>query len=168
MLQNLPVVRRAKFDPTGQYRYCLTRQWSLHQPTLAIIMLNPSQADGSGDDPTIRRCMGLAHQWGFGRITVVNLFAYRTAYPRQLKQVKQPVGPDNDAALQAAAANSDAMLLAWGNWGSLHQRDATVLKLLGSCRPKWHCLGHNQTGQPRHPLYVGQGADLMPWREARP
>ena len=44
-------------------------------------MLNPSLADATADDPTIRRCIGLAYGWDFGAITVVNLFAYCTALP---------------------------------------------------------------------------------------
>ncbi len=66
--------RSATFDPTGRYRYSLERCWG-SDSTLAIVMLNPSRADGSLDDPTLRRCMGLALGWGFGAIAVVNLFA---------------------------------------------------------------------------------------------
>jgi hypothetical protein len=94
--------RSATFDPTGRYRYSLGRRWSAG-PTLAIIMLNPSQADGSVDDPTIRRCIGLAQGWGFGAIAVVNLFAYRSPHPKALRQTKDPIGPGNDAALSTAA-----------------------------------------------------------------
>lgn len=126
-------------------------------------MLNPSQADGSKDDPTIRRCTALAHRWGFGSITVVNLFAYCTAHPRQLKQVEHPVGPENDQTLQNVATGDVDIWLAWGNWGSLYQRDEAVLELLMPFRHRLHCLGRNQTGQPQHPLYVSRTACLEPW-----
>jgi hypothetical protein len=154
--------RWASFDPTGRYRYSLGRRWSA-APTLAIIMLNPSQADGSVDDPTIRRCLGLAHSWGFGAIAVVNLFAYRSPHPRVLRQVDDPIGPDNNAALAEAARQADQILLAWGNWGSLGDRDRTVLNLLAPHQVKWRCLGHNLTGQPRHPLYVPGSISLRRW-----
>ena len=55
MLQDLPIVRDAQFDPTGQYRYSLTRGWDSTRPSITIIMLNPSQANATVDDPTIRR-----------------------------------------------------------------------------------------------------------------
>jgi hypothetical protein len=126
-------------------------------------MLNPSRADATLDDPTIRRCMGLAQGWDFGTITVVNLFAYCTAHPQHLKQVADPVGSENDITVLETAAASTAILLAWGNWGSLYQRDITVLELLSPFHDKCYCLGHNRTGQPRHPLYVRQEAQLMPW-----
>ena len=154
--------RWASFDPTGQYRYSLGRRWST-DPTLAIIMLNPSRADGSVDDPTIRRCMGLAQGWGFGAIAVVNLFAYRSPHPRVLRQVTDPIGPENDTALNEAAHQADQILLAWGNWGSLGRRDRTVLALLQPHQPKCRCLGKNRTGQPRHPLYVPGSISLQPW-----
>jgi hypothetical protein len=154
--------RWASFDPTGHYRYSLGRRWS-GAPTLAIIMLNPSRADGSVDDPTIRRCIGLAQGWGFGAIAVVNLFAYRSPHPRVLRQVTDPIGPGNDGALSEAAHQADQILLAWGNWGRLGGRDRAVLALLRSHHSKCHCLGQNRTGQPRHPLYVPGSITLRPW-----
>lgn len=163
MLQDLPIVRDAQFDPTGQYRYSLTRGWDSTRPSITIIMLNPSQANATVDDPTIRRCIGLADQWNFGAMVVVNLFAYRTAYPRLLRQVKQPVGPKNDAALWEAAKTSPKILLAWGNWGHLHQRDIAVLNLLSPFRDKLCCLSLNGSGQPQHPLYISRDASLQPW-----
>jgi hypothetical protein len=162
MFQPSAMDRWASFDPTGHYRYSLGRRWGT-TPTLAIIMLNPSRADGSVDDPTIRRCMGLAQGWGFGAIAVVNLFAYRSPHPRELRQVDDPIGPENDAALAETAHQADQILLAWGNWGSLGGRDRTVLELLRSHHPKCRCLGQNLTGQPRHPLYVSRSISLRPW-----
>ncbi|MGF1516525.1 MAG: DUF1643 domain-containing protein [Nodosilinea sp.] len=167
MLQVTAMERSATFDPTGRYRYSLERRWS-SGPTLAIIMLNPSRADGSLDDPTIRRCMGLAQGWGFGAIAVVNLFAYCSPHPRVLRQkvlrqIDDAIGPDNNAAVLSAAQQADQILLAWGNWGNLGDRDRTVLTLLDPCRAKCRCLGHNRTGQPRHPLYVPRSISLQPW-----
>jgi len=163
MLQSLPIFRSAQFDGTGRYRYSLFRQWHPALPGLTIIMLNPSLADATADDPTIRRCIGLAYGWDFGAITVVNLFAYCTAYPRQLKQVNDPVGSENDAALKKAALAGEQILLAWGNWGGLYGRDRAVLGWLSPFRNKFCCLGRNRTGQPRHPLYVSRDTKLQPW-----
>jgi hypothetical protein len=163
MLQSLPIFRSAQFDDTGRYRYSLFRQWQPALPGLTIIMLNPSLADATADDPTIRRCIGLAYGWDFGAITVVNLFAYSTAYPRHLKQVNDPVGSENDAALRKAALEGEKILLAWGNWGCLHGRDQAVLRWLSPFHNKFCCLGRNRTGQPRHPLYVSRDIKLRPW-----
>lgn len=51
----------ALISQCGQYRYWLTRIWDETIRPLPIIMLNPSTADASIDDPTIRRCISFAH-----------------------------------------------------------------------------------------------------------
>jgi len=66
----------AVIDPTGDYRYSLWRVWHPKASRVAFIMLNPSQADATVDDPTIRRCIGFAQRWGYGSLEAVNLFAY--------------------------------------------------------------------------------------------
>ncbi|MBU6230014.1 MAG: DUF1643 domain-containing protein [Cyanobacteria bacterium REEB459] len=165
MLHLLAIVRRATVDSTGQYRYWLERQWQTPAPILSVVMLNPSRADHSMDDPTLRRLMGLSQDWGFGALVVVNLFAYRTPHPRQLRQIREPVGPANDQALMAAAALGDRLLLAWGNGGSWHHRDRQVLALLQPYRQKWSVIGFTQRGQPRHPLYARRGVTLDPWSD---
>ncbi|MFM7469936.1 MAG: DUF1643 domain-containing protein [Nodosilinea sp.] len=165
MLHSLAIVRRANFDPSGQYRYWLERQWQGEAPILSVVMLNPSRADGAVDDPTLRRMMDLAQHWGFGVLVVVNLFAYRTPHPRQLRQVVDPVGVANDQALVTAAALANRLLLAWGNGGGWRHRDRQVLNLLQPYRQKWSAIGYNQTGQPRHPLYARRDVTLQPWPE---
>lgn len=157
--------RSAQFDATGQYRYWLKREWDADQGAIALIMLNPSRADHRQDDPTLRRCLRLARQWQFGRFTVVNLFAYCTASPKILQTVAQPIGPDNDHHILQACQTANQIVLAWGNWGVLHQRDQAVLKLLHPYRDRLYCLGHNKTRQPRHPLYVPRHTLLQPWDE---
>src|SRR5690349_24682525 len=37
--------RGATFDPTGTYRYALSREWDVALPRLCVVMLNPSTAD---------------------------------------------------------------------------------------------------------------------------
>lgn len=155
--------RSAKFDETGQYRYWLKREWTSGGRAIALIMLNPSRADHCQDDPTLRRCIGLAQQWQFSRLTVVNLFAYCTASPQVLKAASHPVGQNNDQHILQACDQADQIALAWGNWGMLHQRDQAVLKLLVPWRDRLYCLGQNRTGQPRHPLYVPRHTQLQPW-----
>ena len=144
--------RGALFDASGAYRYHLSRQWDTDGPTVVFVMLNPSAADAVRDDPTIRRCIGLARSWGYGRLEVVNLFAYRSSSPDALRAVGDPVGPENDHHLQVAADGAALVVAAWGNVGALLGRDRAVRGMLG---PRaLHCLGITLRGQPRHPLYV--------------
>jgi hypothetical protein len=155
----------ACFDGTGSYRYSLYREWQANAPRLAFVMLNPSTADAQRNDATIRRCLGFAHRWGYGALEVVNLFAYRTPKPDVLRTVEHPVGTDNDRYLIAAATRADCLVIGWGNWGRLQGRDRIVLTLL-SQQADLYCLGINQSGQPKHPLYVKNALDLIPYRIA--
>lgn len=149
----------AIFDHTGTYRYTLWREWGM-APRVVFVMLNPSRADAEHNDPTIRRCIGLAQAWGFGALEVVNLFAYCATHPTQLRQATDPVGQDNDHYLLQAVKQGDRTVLAWGNWGVLQQRDQWALSLLAQYTPLY-CLGLNQSGQPRHPLYVRRDVSLI-------
>jgi len=147
---------RAVFSPDRRYRYVLERDLAPTnmRGTCLFVMLNPSTADESQDDPTIRRCMGFASEWGYGRLIVTNLFALRSTDPKALKEALDPVGEENDAYLRLWGATADRTVVAWGNWGRLHERGQQVLDLLQLYgRPVSH-LGVTTSGQPRHPLYL--------------
>lgn len=146
----------------GIYRYLLVRDWSdlltVERRTCLFVMLNPSTADASQDDPTIRRCIAFAKGWGYSRLEVVNLFALRATDPRELELVTDPVGPGNDAAIQEAAERAQLIVCAWGTKGQLFYRDVTAARLLEG--RTLHCLARTKDGHPGHPLY--QRADLTP------
>jgi hypothetical protein len=143
----------AVIDPTGCYRYSLWRVWHPKGSRVAFIMLNPSRADATVDDPTIRRCIGFAQHWGYGSLEVVNLFAYRTSNPARLKQMRDPIGPENDHYLKQAIQRSKLTILAWGNRGNLNRRSQQVLSWLTPWE-NLYCLGVTRSGYPRHPLYL--------------
>jgi hypothetical protein len=127
-------------------------------------MLNPSTADASRDDATIRRCASFSRAWGFGAMVVVNLFALRATDPRRLREAADPVGPRNDGAIRGAAGGSDAVVAAWGRHGSLRGRDERVLDLLRDHDVR--LLGVNADGSPRHPLYLPASTRTRPMRVA--
>ena len=143
----------AIFDTARTHRYLLWRCWNPDAPSITFIMLNPSRANETDNDPTIRRCVHFAQRWGYGSLNVVNLFAFITPDPRILKQAADPVGAECDRHLLDAAHQADRIVIAWGNLGRFHHRDRAVLELLASYNPIY-CLGQNQAGQPCHPLYL--------------
>jgi hypothetical protein len=149
----------ATFDSTSKYRYSLWREWDAGRSRITFIMLNPSTADATTNDPTIRRCISFAKKLGFGSLEVVNLFALRTPHPQNLKKAPDPIGDDNDEHLQQASQRSSCIVCAWGNWGNLHLRDQQVLQLLADANLR--CFGMNRTGKPRHPLYLPENVELI-------
>jgi hypothetical protein len=146
----------ALFSEDRTYRYCLRRTWDASMPTLAFLMLNPSTADATADDPTIRRCIGYARRWGYGTLLVGNLFALRSTDPRQLYDHSEPVGPDNDAALHEIVSNAERTIAAWGTHGALHGRGYEVTEQLDATL---YALDTTQDGHPNHPLYQPKDAD---------
>jgi hypothetical protein len=60
--------------------------------TVAFIGLNPSTADETTDDPTVRRCVGFAKRWGYDRMVMLNAFAYRATDPKALYALTTTVG----------------------------------------------------------------------------
>ena len=146
----------AVFDDSQAYRYALWRCWNPEAATVVFIMLNPSTADAASDDPTIRRCCGFAKAWGYGSVEIVNLFAFRATLPRDLRRSAQPVGNENDRYILEAVEAAAKIVVAWGNWLG---RDRSLLSLLATT--PLHCLGINQSGQPRHPLYVKRDTKLQ-------
>lgn len=151
----------AVFSPgSPDYRYLLTRRWA-PGPVMTWVMLNPSRADDVSDDATIRRCVAFARAAGCSAITVTNLYAWRARDPRELRQVVDPVGPDNDAWIRAAAGATAGgpVVAAWGARAELSRVQA-VLELLAAC--SLQCLGTTAGGQPRHPLYLPARAPLQP------
>ncbi len=137
----------------GNYRYLLWREWSNSNKTVSFIMLNPSRADAETNDPTITRCINFAKSWEYGRLEVVNLFAYRTSKPSLLKQAAEPIGKDNDRFILESVEKSDRVILAWGNHGAWRQQDVYTLQLLKNYN-HLYSLGVTKRGCPRHPLYL--------------
>ena len=147
----------AHISKCGNYRYELTRRWDDDLPMLGWIMLNPSTADASIDDPTIRRCIGFAKSWGFGSIMVTNLFALRATNPRELLSHPDPVGPENDNWLEL---QPQVTVAAWGAHKMAIERVDSVRHL------NLMCLGTTKSGAPKHPLYVPSSTTLEPWKKS--
>lgn len=151
----------AVFDSARVYRYRLWRTWDATKPRVAFVMLNPSTADESRLDPTLRRCLAFAQRWGCGALEVGNLYALRSTDPRALEVFAgDVVGPDNDAHLgQIAAAATFGIIVAWGAHARRVRADA-VVELLRRHRAVWRLGPLTRGGHPRHPLYLR--GDLFP------
>jgi len=114
-----------------------------------FIALNPSTADETEDDPTIRRCIGFARAWGFGGLIVANLFGFRATKPKDLLVAKDPIGPRNDYWLHKLSKEARIIIGAWGNGGSHLGRGENIMKNFKNL----YALKLTQSGYPVHPLY---------------
>jgi hypothetical protein len=154
--------RGATLSPCGLYRYRLWRRWG-DGGSVNFVMLNPSTADATEDDPTIRRCVRFAESWGYGALDVTNLFAWRATRPTNLIRAAGPSGPDNDAHIIAAAREASKVVAAWGVGGSHLGRSASVRKILAGVGVRLHYLKMNGTGEPSHPLYLPASCRPIEW-----
>jgi len=154
----------ATFNAARTHRYQLTRVWDREVPPLVFVMLNPSTADAFVPDPTITRCLGFARREQAGGLVVVNLFALRSTDPSVLDGHPNPIGHSNNRFLVESVQDAAVVIAGWGVPGQLGGRDREVAALLAEYGIGVHCLGRNQGGSPKHPLYVRADQPLEPYR----
>jgi len=156
--------KHAIISPCGKYRYTLERIWEKEKPLLLFIMLNPSTADATEDDNTIRRCIGFAKSNGYGGILIGNLYAYRATKPRLLFNIRSIpfiTGPDNDEHICTMAERAKDIVFAWGNHGQKYSMGDRVAKRMSLAFNQPLCLGVNANGHPKHPLYVSSNVEFV-------
>lgn len=160
----------AVFDPSRKYRFSLWRRWEEDcqwSRMCAFIGLNPSTADESQDDPTIRRCINFCKAWGFGGYVMLNLFGYRATKPEDMYRQSDPVGIFGDEVLQIVPALVGRTVCAWGA-GAVHRKlgphanRCMIVKSWMMEYPEVYYLTLTKHGQPGHPLYVP--GDTVPTR----
>ena len=121
-------------------------------------MLNPSVADATRNDPTIRKCIGFARRWQCDALQVLNLFAIRATLPRDMKRAADPVGRENlnwfTQALTHRTPETNLAICAWGVHGTHHHQNQTIIDWLHAHDILPYTLGLTREGHPRHPLYV--------------
>ncbi len=123
-----------------------------------FLMVNPSTADAFKPDPTITECCKRSIALGAEVLEVVNLFAWVSPFPRDLK--KRSCGYRGDDTLNnqeiiRACTNARWVVAAWGNDGALDNRDNLVRNMLRIAGVRLHHLGTTMSGHPKHPLARG-------------
>lgn len=160
-------VRTAEISPCGRYRWWLKRRWECdgNGRTVCFVMLNPSTADATTDDPTVRRCMGFARRWGFTELVIRNLFPLRATDPNVLLTADCPTGGIRGEQEFREAAYANVTVAAWGAKVPF-ARDRHVIADL-TPRTPLYCLGTTKEGHPRHPLYVRADQPLQLYSHPR-
>jgi hypothetical protein len=141
------MIKGAVLSADNIYRYQLSRVWDGEKPKILFIMLNPSTADELVEDPTIRRVVNYATDWGYGGVYVGNLYAFRSTDPKGLKSVDDPIGPENITHIQTLISLVDKVVYAWGN----EENEPEWLKKLVDTP---YCIDISKKGIPKHPLYL--------------
>lgn len=168
--------KSAIISPCERFRFLLTREWNNTRLACAFIGLNPSTADATLDDPTIRRCVNFAWEWGYGYLHMLNLVPYRSTDPDAMFTWMAENGSAEwlDRNIEEASRifqQADIVIAAWGAPGSKLQQFKQPL--IDAAGDKLFMLDSTKSGEPRHPLYLRKDLRAIPYRgaatvEARP
>lgn len=160
----------AVLSPCRRWRYTLERDLAPLEPPLAVLFIgvNPSTADAETDDATVRKARGFATRWGFTRLLLGNLFAYRATDVRELATAADPIGPETRHHLVELFGRATLVVPCWGSRDKLPPRlrpriDAVRTLLREQCPATCRVLGLTASQDPRHPLMLGYTTPLEPW-----
>lgn len=155
------------------YRYLLWRREGHSHRLLVFLMLNPSTADGTEDDPTIRRCLGFMRKLQYDRMAVVNLFAWKSTDPKKIPRGvgEAAWGPKNNEVILDVCGQASEVIAAWGASGRMktvvYPRCWEVLQLLDKAKIPLSVLAFTDQGDPRHPLMLKNSCMLSTWPKER-
>lgn len=167
----------AVLSDCGLYRFRLEREVQVDGKVFAFFGINPSTADATLDDATVRKWRGFTLRNGGRRFIVGNVFCYRATDPREVgfsndkrTYVNGLPTPSHHLAnlehIRQIIADADVLVPCWGNTTKVSKAIrycfAELLDvLLASGKPVLH-FGMTKGGDPMHPLMLGYHTQLMP------
>lgn len=160
------ISRTAHFSSCRRWRYQLRIVWDTSLPLLAVCGLNPSTADETQDDPTLRRVQGFARSMGRGGVLMLNAFAWRSTDPRGLLSAPDPVGAANTVDNLVQWIRSAGPYPAVAAWGSNLYRRPLRFRGDDLRKLRWDCFRTTKAGHPEHPLYLPSTLRPAPWNYA--
>ena len=158
---------RAILSECRNYRYTLSRDVSMFgDKVFAYFGVNPSTADETFDDQTVKKWIGFTEKNSGSKFLVGNVFAYRATDVNELAEVEDPVGPDNDEYLSGLIDQADVLVPCWGARDklpkSLRERLDDVMSLLIASGKPVLCFGLTASGDPKHPMMLSYETKLVP------
>ena len=130
--------------------------------------MNPSTADASVDDATVRKWRGFVQRWGGSRFIVGNVFAYRATDVNELATAVDPFGDLIGDHITDIITEADILVPCWGNTSkvppSLRYAFGELMDALLSSGKPVKCFGLTASGDPRHPLMLGYSTPLVDYK----
>lgn len=164
--------KSAEFSESRSERFELIRDWrdeigAASARTLLMIGFNPSKAGAEEDDPTIRKEIGFARRWGFGRLVAGNLIATVSTDPWLLPHWRG-IDLRNRATLQGWMGVADLVVAAWGSIPKPLARKVGLSEylyfLFESAPVDFYCIGTTAKGDPMHPSRCAYTEAPKLWR----
>ena len=167
--------RSADLSEDGVYRWSLRRSWLkplLVRGPVLWIGHNPSTADASVDDPTVRRMVQFSDTWGYASLSIANLLPIRTPTAKDAHQWFLEEWPLEDwfqpnGRAQAIIQNASAVIdqaeragLVIACWGAIASKIPNLAldmrQFFARLGKPLHVLGLTQEGYPIHPMARGR------------
>lgn len=150
----------ADFSEDKKQRYSLWRIWDKSKPLVMFIGLNPSTANETENDPTIKSVTRIAKHNGYGGFYMMNCWTYIS---------KQPAGLPKDLTLYKAdylleivAKRCADVVFAWGDFQLV--KESGRGEYLSVLFPNAKALHINKNGSPKHPLYCKSKTQLINYK----
>ena len=124
--------------------------------------MNPSTADETVDDPTVKKEIGFSQRWGYGKYIKTNVTPYRSTNPNNIdyKSLNE-FAYENLITILDWARCVDCVVACWGNNEGLKEWADQVYRALIIQKTEIFCLGKNNNGSPKHPLYLKNQSTLV-------
>ena len=128
--------------------------------TLFVLGINPSTADESHPDNTIRRVMGFAEREGFDGFAMINVYPQRCTNPNFLHLCRiDKLHQQNLQIITNSISKqpNPTILVAFGNLilkrSYLKECFIDIADAISLYHPRWKQIGElTKSGNPRHPL----------------
>jgi len=149
----------ASFSECRKYRYALWRIWDESKPNIAFMGINPSTANETEPDNTIKRVIAIARHNSFGGIYMINLFALVSKDPDLLSTHPDPIG-DNDRYINLVQGQVWGIVCAWGAFKQARQRAKQLFPMIGNPL----AINVLKDGSPQHPLFCKSCTKLIEFK----
>lgn len=153
-------VKGACFSKDRKYRYALWRIWDESLPLVMFIGLNPSTANETDNDPTIKSVIRIAKHNGYGGVYMMNCFPYVSTDPKQLYGCNHSVY--NEEWLRGTFLKCKDVVFAWGNFEVVQKLGVDFI--LSRLFPDALALQLNKNGSPKHPLYCKSNTTFIKFK----
>ena len=157
----------ANFSNDRKYRYALWRIWDRTKPLVMFIGLNPSTANETENDPTIRSVGRIAKSNGYGGFYMMNCWAFISTDPEKLRdhRFNELICQWNDNMLTTIKAKCKDVVFAWGSFDIVKEtgRDRELSEMF----PNAKALFINKNGSPKHPLFCKSDTKFVDWRNGK-
>lgn len=156
----------AAFSECRRYRYALWRIWDKAKPMVMFIGLNPSTANESQDDPTIKRVCAIANHNGYGGVYMMNCFPLVSTNPSTMIEFYETSfheveDIENMRWILNISKQCKQIVFAWGNFEVAKERAASLNGYFKNAM----ALQINKNGSPKHPLYCRVDTKLIQYNK---